>query len=180
MCSNVFMPSRWCTLNWKTEIKRERKPSPFSLCHLSWGALWLNDKSSVKRLTAPRNQSSGLLGTDTCTYTHHSEGTERANDSTAESSFSLSHCLVSDPSILALFSVFCSPHKDTEESERLKTREMPVGSICSVVCYTQAMGRPPLTPSNCQTHTHSDCRGRGSLLPWRPVQVNIPFPSFPA
>lgn len=68
--------------------------------------------------------------------------------------------LVSDPSILALFSVFCSPHKDIEERERaemererLKTREMPVGSICSVVRYTQAMGRPPLTRSNCQTHT---------------------------
>lgn len=30
---------------------------------------------------------------------------------------------------------------------------MPVGSICSVVRYTQAMGRPPLTRSNCQTHT---------------------------
>lgn len=39
------------------------------------------------------------------------------------------------------------------ERERLKTREMPVGSICSVVRYTQAMGRPPLTRSNCQTHT---------------------------
>lgn len=33
-------------------------------------------------------------------------------------SLSLPLCLVSDPSILALFSVFCSPHKDIEERER--------------------------------------------------------------